>query len=195
MVPEGFTSSQITYDKWHEVDLKFSAISVTSDFEGCPVSYWLVNELDEQTSETQAFELGMTFANGGSIAGKITLADAAIKTWRIKATIGNMLSATPIEITANNDNVFPTLEWNFVVVDACAQPGVLASKMANGVTNLFEGQHWVGDDQGYFRFDNYDAGDCGAVTLTLVDENQSALSPTSKIELVAADAAVTFKAW
>jgi hypothetical protein len=193
MVPEGFTSSQITYDKWHEVDLKFSAISVTSDFEGCPVSYWLVNELDEQTSETQAFELGMTFANGGSIAGKITLADQAIKTWRIKATIGNMLSATPIPITVSS--TFSELEWNFEVVDACAQVGVLASKIAGGDTKLFDGQHWVGDDSGYFRFDNYYEGDCGSVTLTLVDENQNALTPTSKIELVAADTAETFKAW
>jgi hypothetical protein len=85
----------------------------------------LVNEVNEETADTQLFSLTTTVANGGTITGKISFEDAVIKTWSIKATIGDMSSATPVPISANEDNVFSELEWNFTVLDICAQPGIL----------------------------------------------------------------------
>jgi hypothetical protein len=46
-------------------------------------------------------------------------------------------------------------QWNYIVVDACAQANVITSKVAIGADYLFEQAVWVGDGISNFRFDNY----------------------------------------
>jgi hypothetical protein len=96
-----------------------------------------------------------------------------------------------------------TVAWNFEVSDVCAQAGILASRVADGETNLFETSVWVGDDAEVFRFFNYEdtvatsdttSGDCGEITVSLVDADQNPLT-SEVITLAAADATQTFKNW
>jgi hypothetical protein len=65
----GFTVPQITYEKWHNVDIEFDPI--VSSEPGCPVSYYLVNDQGDSTTLTEKFDVTMTNADKGHLKGVI----------------------------------------------------------------------------------------------------------------------------
>jgi hypothetical protein len=184
---QGCSNSLINYNLHDEVTLNFSPISI-STVQGCPVKYWLTSNLYAETADTIKFDLEMTIANGGIITGVIDGADGDTMDWKIVATLGNMLQPNS---DLDTDRV-SEISWNFDVTDTCAQVGTLVTRITDD--HLFEGEHWVGDDLGSFRFYNYESQGCGGVSYELVDENKATLTD-ARIELVAADQADTFKNW
>jgi hypothetical protein len=65
----GFTDDVIQYNKWDSVDISFTPIVLSVD--GCPVTYYLVDDQANETVETQKFEHSTTVANGGKLTGTI----------------------------------------------------------------------------------------------------------------------------
>lgn len=142
---------------------------------------------------TNTFDVSTTLSAGGLISGTMALADGSSKDYKVVASLGTMLSEATIAVTDE-------IAWVFTVDDPCVQAGIIASKVADGETNLFEASVWIGDDAYEHKFYAYDdevfitqgQDYCGDVSMSLVMSDQVTEITSTAITLGDADPTKTF---